>query len=210
MAMKSSSAWWAKVRRRITTGTADATDNLYIRDTVGNKTDAAVTTVGTTKSLMAYVKGIITNIAALGASNVATTTAGTIIQDGTNGIPNVITLTHHDSPDTFGSWVTIDASVSTDVWISHVAIAPVAVTLLTQSFCIEIGTGVSPTTIIRFSFSQSHSSGAGNDSDYVLYPIIFTLPIPIKVASGTAISGRMASTDGGYDVKVGISYYTGL
>ena len=39
--------------------TADATTNAYERDAVGNKTDAAVTTVGTTKSLMAYIKGLL-------------------------------------------------------------------------------------------------------------------------------------------------------
>jgi hypothetical protein len=39
--------------------TADATANEYTRDVVGNKTDAAVTTVGTQKSLMAYIKGLL-------------------------------------------------------------------------------------------------------------------------------------------------------
>lgn len=38
---------------------ADATANAEVRDVVGNKTDAAVTTVGTNKSLMAYVKGLL-------------------------------------------------------------------------------------------------------------------------------------------------------
>lgn len=38
---------------------ADATTNANERDVIGNKTDAAVTAVGTTKSLMAYLKGLI-------------------------------------------------------------------------------------------------------------------------------------------------------
>lgn len=40
-----------------TVPTADATTNASSRDVIGNKTDAAVTTVGTTKTIMAHVKG---------------------------------------------------------------------------------------------------------------------------------------------------------
>lgn len=40
--------------------TADATNNVYLQDPVGNKTDASVTAVGTTKSIIAYLKGLIT------------------------------------------------------------------------------------------------------------------------------------------------------
>lgn len=39
--------------------TADSTNNSYINDPIGNKTDAAVTTVGTTKSIIAYIKGLL-------------------------------------------------------------------------------------------------------------------------------------------------------
>ncbi len=40
--------------------TADAVTNTLMTHVVGNKTDAAVTTVGTTKSLMGYLKGCLT------------------------------------------------------------------------------------------------------------------------------------------------------
>jgi len=40
--------------------TADATTNVYERDVIGIKTDAAVTAVGTTKSITAYAKGLVT------------------------------------------------------------------------------------------------------------------------------------------------------
>lgn len=46
----------------LTVPSADSTDNVYERDVIGNKNDAAVTTVGTTKSAMAYLKGLITNV----------------------------------------------------------------------------------------------------------------------------------------------------
>ncbi len=39
---------------------ADATTNTLERDVVGNKTDAGVTAVGTTKSITAYAKGLVT------------------------------------------------------------------------------------------------------------------------------------------------------
>lgn len=42
---------------------ADSTANADVCDVVGNKTDAAVTTVGTTKSIVAYVKGLLGELA---------------------------------------------------------------------------------------------------------------------------------------------------
>lgn len=40
-------------------GIADGSANKYVSDIVGNKSDTAVTTVGTTASLMAYLKGLL-------------------------------------------------------------------------------------------------------------------------------------------------------
>ena len=42
--------------------TADATTDTTIRDVVGRKTDAAINAVGTTKTIMAYAKGIVNEI----------------------------------------------------------------------------------------------------------------------------------------------------
>lgn len=39
---------------------ANSTNNAVVSDVAGNKQDASVTTVGTTKSLMAYLKGVLT------------------------------------------------------------------------------------------------------------------------------------------------------
>ena len=39
--------------------TADAATDTVMRDVIGRKTDAAVTTVGTTKSVIAYLKGLV-------------------------------------------------------------------------------------------------------------------------------------------------------
>ena len=48
-----------QIKKRISTPTADVATNANSRDSVGNKTDAAVTAVGTTKTLMAYIKGLV-------------------------------------------------------------------------------------------------------------------------------------------------------
>ena len=50
---------------------ADDTRNYYQEEVVGNKTDAAVTTPGTTKSLQAYAKGSLDNEATILAAVVA-------------------------------------------------------------------------------------------------------------------------------------------
>lgn len=44
---------------------ADSTANSNIADVIGNKTDTAQTTVGTTRSLMGYLKGVLTTVLTL-------------------------------------------------------------------------------------------------------------------------------------------------
>ena len=44
---------------------ADSADNVRVRDVSGNKGDAAVSVVGTTRSIIAYVKGIVNQVAAI-------------------------------------------------------------------------------------------------------------------------------------------------
>jgi hypothetical protein len=56
---------------------ADSTINGGINYSVGNKTDAAVTAVGTTKSLMAYLKGLVQELAQRGTAKCATATYST-------------------------------------------------------------------------------------------------------------------------------------
>lgn len=50
---------------------ADSTANVLVRDVAGNKTDVARTTVGTTRSLMSYLKGVLNQIAILVARGAA-------------------------------------------------------------------------------------------------------------------------------------------
>jgi len=174
---------------------ADSTDNVYERDVIGNKTDAAVTSVGTTKSLMAYVKGI---LGCFVPSKTAATTSGVIVQDGSTGTVGLVTVTSHTDPDTLGSWTQLDASASADSWISHIT---TTVASAVGDYVVEIGTG-----------------GAGSESTkcrYSLYPSIpmmFQLQIPIKVASGTRIAARISKSVGGgaQTLKIGLSMYQSL
>jgi len=55
----------------LSVGTTDGAANTNAKDVTGNKVDAAVTTVGTTKSLMAYLKGILNKITVPGADATA-------------------------------------------------------------------------------------------------------------------------------------------
>ena len=55
--------------------TADATSNATHSQVTGNKTDAAVVVVGTTKSVIAYVKGILTTVLTLMVAPTSTETS---------------------------------------------------------------------------------------------------------------------------------------
>ena len=179
----------------------DVEDNAQVRDVVGNKTDAAVTTVGTTKTLMAYLKGV------LGLSG-NTTTTGVIVEDGTDATPNIVTVPTHATQNTWGNWTEIDAAVAADSWICSVVVNWAALAAASHHVVVEIGTGdaASEATKIRFSFTVVSVSEAGYRAS-VVYPIL----IPIKVASGTRIACRLGkSSNGAVNFSIGVQYYQSL
>ena len=63
---------------------ADATANTLERDVIGNKTDAAVTAVGTTKSILAYVKGLVTMSTVQAADAASNAFAGDVVGNKTD------------------------------------------------------------------------------------------------------------------------------
>lgn len=63
---------------------ADAVTNTNERDVIGNKTDAAVTAVGTTKSIAAYAKGLITMNTVQSADSTSNAFAGDVIGNKTD------------------------------------------------------------------------------------------------------------------------------
>lgn len=64
--------------------TADVTTNTNERDVIGNKTDAAVTAVGTTKSITAYAKGLVTMNTVQSADSTNNAFAGDVIGNKTD------------------------------------------------------------------------------------------------------------------------------
>lgn len=83
---------------------ADAVTNSQFRDVLGNKSDAAQTTVGTTRSVMAYAKGLLNrigapagasiaaDIAALGVSTISTNVSTVLTRIGTPGTSLTVDL----------------------------------------------------------------------------------------------------------------------
>lgn len=67
-----------------TVPTADATTNTNMRDVVGIKTDAAVQTVGTTKSIVAYVKGVLNYLLVATADATTNTAAKDVVGNKTD------------------------------------------------------------------------------------------------------------------------------
>ncbi len=71
---------------------ADATTNTLERDVVGNKTDAAVYTPGTTKSILAYAKGAVDLQEGVAVSATATMVNGNIIFTVAGGWIQIVSL----------------------------------------------------------------------------------------------------------------------
>ena len=81
--------------------TADATTDTLLRDVVGRKTDAAVTAVGTTKTLMAYLKGLIGGFGAL-TNTGGTATLAAILGDLANSsLVTSLNLLQSQTPATY-------------------------------------------------------------------------------------------------------------
>jgi hypothetical protein len=74
----------AAVAALLAVPSADAVTNTNMRDVVGNKTDAAVTTVGTTNSLMALLKGAINWLTVASADAVTNASAKDVIGNKTD------------------------------------------------------------------------------------------------------------------------------
>lgn len=70
---------------------ADAATATNMRDSVGIKTDAAVVAVGTTKSIMAYVKGILSYLLVGTADGTANASAADVIGNKTDAAVNTVT-----------------------------------------------------------------------------------------------------------------------
>lgn len=93
---------------------ADAVTNLKDRDVIGNKTDAAQTTVGTTRSLMGYLKGVLSLIVSYLKST-------TVLHECT--YPEV-SLTGSGVANTYGAYAQIHAAPGYDIEVIGVFVSP--------------------------------------------------------------------------------------
>ncbi len=148
-------------------------------------------------------------------STASGTTTGVIVQDSITGTPDVVSVTTSATANIFGSWTNLDASVSANSWMAGFTVLPDITTLAAGvdpfKVCVEIGTGASPTTKIRVSFSFVYDTTAAGVK--YAHAITFICPIPIKVASGTAISARASlnvADAGGMILQIGLSMYQSL
>ena len=74
----------AAVAALLAVPSADVTTNTNERDVIGNKTDAAVTAVGTTKSIAAYAKGLVTMNTVQSADSTNNAFAGDVVGNKTD------------------------------------------------------------------------------------------------------------------------------
>jgi len=140
-----------------------------------------------------------------GITFVSCTTNGAIVEDGSSGTPNVITITAGDASNTFSAWVQVDGSVNADSYICGFTVSQVVDSSVGDKQVLEIGTGSAgnEVTKVRHSFSISATTT-------VLAH--FALPIPIKVSSGTRIAARYSDsvTAASRTIGVSVQYYQSL
>jgi len=100
--------------------TADASTDAYIRDVVGRKTDAAVTGVTTTKSIMAYAKGNLNDNLAL--PRCVEKSDGGIL----NGLDPIFTITGGPVRCKIVGHVTDTVGGASNLRLQHITTAPAA------------------------------------------------------------------------------------
>ena len=116
---------------------ADATHDRYIKDVVGRKTDAAVATVTTTKSLMGYVKGLLSQANKLDGAALGTVVAGSAIasiphcvekSDGAvlAGVDPIFTITGGPVICNIFGLVTTAIVSTVNLRLQHITTAPAA------------------------------------------------------------------------------------
>jgi hypothetical protein len=175
----------------------------YIDTIIGTPADTDVST---------DIANIYTDTQSLGAKDggaFAVTTNGTIVQSGATGQPNIVLVTTSATPNTFGAWTLIRLGSGAESWIANVTVMVkmFVTTAYMDKFCVEIGTGDTPATKIRFSFCDEKYGESGFVNSHV-----FTLPIPIRVAAGTKISVRASCVSSGVTTPlyIGLSLYQNL
>lgn len=159
----------------------------------------------TTDSLEAISDKLITGIT-------SASSGGFIVEDGTDGTPNITTVATSGTANTFGSWTQIDASLAQDSYICGISINAPSVANANENFVLEIGTGANPSEVtkLRFSFVIAYRLVTDVENSTFM-PTYLPLSIPVKIASGTRITARVSnSSANARDLYVGVQYYKTL
>ena len=186
-----------------------ATDSLeMLSDKAGAYTgDGGAAADDSVKAELDLIKAKTDTITGAAVSSASATTTGIIAEDSAmgTGTPNVVTVASTTTANNFGSWVEVDASVSADSWLCSIIVTPTDHVGLDINTVIEIGTGAAGSEVskIRFSFLIEVITAAG-----VHIPFQFSLPIPIKVASGTRIAARVSDSEAAINnYGLSVQYY---
>jgi len=177
---------------------ADAGTNLYMRDVVGIKTDAAVGAVTTDKSIVGYVKGVLEDT---GTTLPATLAIDAAAAGASYGHPNYLAVAT-GTFDTTGTWSTVAShEIATVTGMVRMTIIPEVVTTVasvSDTGTIQLGDEVATDSIIAASTLGSGLMAAGELwVDATLTRTILTRTqlnaIEIVVAGGQDIGYEVAT-----------------
>ena len=168
---------------------ANNTDNDNLNDVVGNKTDAAQTTVGTTRSLMGYLKGVLNTV-------LAVDTDTEIILDHLHGVNKVYpSLATGISPVSAGTaWTlgnfieVVPANTITTIYDIH--FIKVEGFDKTGTYCLVLYEGASDIEVGRCRITRDSNSATFGFSPFMTPLIAANARIRAKLAH----SGALAAT----------------
>ncbi len=188
--------------------TKDATTDTVMRDVLGKKDDTAVTTVGTTKTVIAYAKGILNTTKALanwlgyGSGNTQLEIGAFAAAAADNSVAVV-----SGGANTLGSWTQLVASLGADSYLANIYLCVADIRVNgAKIFAVEIGTGagMSEVTKVRIPFHMYH------DVDGFAYSESIGISPPIKIASGTRIAARTTHNTGVAAIQVNLGWQIDL
>ena len=177
---------------------ADSTDNDNVNDIAGNKTDAAQTTVGTTRSLMGYIKGILNTVLAIDADS-------EINQDHIHGVNKVyptlaagVPIVSSGTAWVLGNFVeVVPANTITTIFDIH--FIKVEGFDKTGTYCLVLYQGAGDTEVGRCRLTRDSNTPTYGYSPFMT-PLI---PANARIRAKVAHSANPAAT-----LTISIAYHT--
>jgi hypothetical protein len=183
--------------------TADVVTNTQIRDVVGNKADAAATTKAATKSLMAYVKGLLDELNETRAEIIS---VNQIFPANTS--LNLV-FTSGGAANTYGAWAEIADTGATALTTSFAASAGHVVDVHVEDnngtvgtiYMYEISYGAGK-TVVRRGRVISTGAGASKSQTQASYGIGGEIPL------GETVYYRQKDSAGGKTMNLHLGFFT--